>query len=52
MIRALVLPGILVANVFVLAQVKDPVTFDVRQADGRNTLGMMGRGRSNCWVAK
>ena len=36
--------GDFVANVFVLAQVKDPVTFDVREADERNTLGMMGSG--------
>ena len=36
--------GDFVANVFVLAQVRDPVTFDVRDADERNTLGMMGSG--------
>jgi hypothetical protein len=36
--------GDFVANVFVLAQVRDPVTFDCRQADERNTLGMMGSG--------
>jgi cytochrome c peroxidase len=36
--------GDFVANVFVLAQVKDPVTFDCREADERNTLGMMGSG--------
>lgn len=36
--------GDFVANVFVLAQVRDPVTFDVREADERNTLGMMGAG--------
>lgn len=36
--------GDFVANVFVLAQNDDPVTFDVRNADERNTLGMMGSG--------
>ena len=36
--------GDFVANVFVLAQNNDPVTFDVRDADERNTLGMMGSG--------
>jgi cytochrome c peroxidase len=36
--------GDFVANVFVLAQLRDPVTFDVRDADERNTLGMMGSG--------
>ncbi len=36
--------GDFVANVFVLAQLKDPVTTDVTQADERNTLGMMGSG--------
>ncbi|MBI5503279.1 MAG: hypothetical protein HY899_00645 [Deltaproteobacteria bacterium] len=36
--------GDFVANVFVLAQVRDPVTFDVREADERNTLGMFGSG--------
>lgn len=36
--------GDFVVNVFVLAQVKDPVTFDVRESDERNTLGMMGSG--------
>ena len=36
--------GDFVANVFVLAQVRDPVTFDVREANERNTLGMMGSG--------
>jgi len=36
--------GDFVANVFVLAQTRDPVTFDVREADERNTLGMMGSG--------
>jgi hypothetical protein len=30
--------------VFVLAQNNDPVTFDVRDANERNTLGMMGSG--------
>ncbi len=36
--------GDFVANVFVLAQNDDPVTFDVRNSDERNTLGMMGSG--------
>jgi len=36
--------GDFVANVFVLAQVRDPVVFDVRESDERNTLGMMGSG--------
>ncbi len=36
--------GDFVVNVFVLAQNDDPVTFDVRNADERNTLGMMGSG--------
>lgn len=36
--------GEFVANVFVLAQVRDPVTFDVREANERNTLGMFGSG--------
>ena len=36
--------GDFVANVFVLAQVRDPVTFDVRESDERNTLGMFGSG--------
>lgn len=36
--------GDFVANVFVLAQLKDPVITDVTQADERNTLGMMGSG--------
>ncbi len=36
--------GDFVANVFVLAQNNDPVTFDLRDADERNTLGMMGSG--------
>jgi hypothetical protein len=35
-----------VANVFVLAQAKDPVTFSVGPEDSneRNTLGMFGSG--------
>jgi cytochrome c peroxidase len=36
--------GDFVANVFVLAQNRDPVTFDVREGSERNTLGMMGSG--------
>jgi cytochrome c553 len=36
--------GDFVVNVFVLAQVRDPVTFDVRESDERNTLGMFGAG--------
>jgi cytochrome c peroxidase len=36
--------GDFVANVFVGANNLDPVTFDVRNADERNTLGMMGAG--------
>jgi hypothetical protein len=36
--------GDFVVNVFVLAQNEDPCTFDVRNADERNTLGMMGSG--------
>jgi len=36
--------GGLVAHGFVLAPGKDPVTFDVREANERNTLGMMGSG--------
>jgi hypothetical protein len=36
--------GDFVANVLVLAQNRDPVTFDVREGNDRNTLGMMGSG--------
>src|SRR5262249_58838223 len=38
--------GDFVANVFVLAQERDPVvmTLDVRDSNERNTLGMMGAG--------